>query len=431
MKGSVLPLFFICALIFTGCSKDAKNEMPTNGQSTTYVVISDLHLGDQRAISNGYAESNTGRDTIVAFFDYLLNNDTWNELIINGDLFDEWSIPSNMLTFADTSGNPITEQQYVKAIVDANPTIFAKLAELKKAGHKLVYVIGNHDMQVTAADIEAAIPGLFEYHGSNGIGAYKPGNQLFIEHGHRYDIFNAPYFGKDGIDNIPQGSILPAGFFIAKANTDSWNNPAPSGPGADLSALMGAMIEQAIKADEGAYDMAWLAMAMMGLQFGDIKTGTDGMTSTYSTSDYMCSQARLFKNINLYDGTFGWNERCKANGALFTPPVWQSVLSNVIYSELDNMGMTLAKSKDAPCRVVVWGHSHEARLLTDKSDSKDQVIYLNTGCWLDAKNSTPVDNRCFGFITANDDSCQVLLNQFSIKEGKPIVQALKSAAIKY
>lgn len=426
MKKLIGCMLLMGALITTGCNKNDSNASDNNNESTndnkTYVVISDLHLGDSRSHQQHFGSTVTSMDTTVAFLDYLLKDTTWDELVIAGDLFDEWAIPSAMQTLADANGTILTEQQYVSAIVQANSTVFNKLRQLKDAGHKLVYVVGNHDMQVTAADVESALPGLFEYHGKEGVGLYTPNDLLLVEHGHRYDMFNAPYKGKKGIDNIGDGSILPPGFFIARGGTDKrMAGSTPASFSADM--VQGKILE------EEAYDLAW-KFINMSIPLTDVVTGTDGMTRTYTPDDYKGSTARLFSGINQYDGTYGWTNRCKDNGTLITPSIMEGIMCCEIPTALDAIGAQVLASDKTPARVLVFGHSHNSSFSTTDSLSKGKVIYINTGCWLDAKECHAESNRCFAVITIKDDVCKAALKQFDLEDGQPKVTTKKKDEIK-
>lgn len=389
----------------------------------TYIIMSDLHLGDQRAKDMKYGNTINSTDTIVAFLDYLKTYDSWDELILNGDIFDEWSIPSNMLARADAQGNPISEVQFLEAIVKANQPIFDRLGQLKDAGHKIVYILGNHDMQVTSDDLESVLPGLFTFCGENGIGAYSPDPVLFIEHGHRYDMFNSPYKGKVGIDNIPEGSILPPGFFIARAGTDKrmeLNNESSTQRKIDP-------INESVL-DDIAYDIAWSIVEIV-CPLSDVVTGTDGMTRTYTPDEYKGSESRLFKGIDLYEGEFGWDKRCEDNGAMFVPSIVESVAFCEIPFALDHLGKELVCMKEISPRIVVWAHSHSASFEVMEAADKGTVIYVNDGCWVDDSEARPESNRCFAEISIENRRAQAALKQFSLKDSKPEIKVCNSDEI--
>jgi len=60
-----------------------------NNQRTMTVCISDLHLG----VNDSYAEINRNRDALIDFLNRVRASPNIKELVIAGDLIDEWFIP--------------------------------------------------------------------------------------------------------------------------------------------------------------------------------------------------------------------------------------------------------------------------------------------------------------------------------------------------
>jgi hypothetical protein len=59
----------------------------------------------------------------------------------------------------------------------------------------VTYVPGNHDLTITADNIDLILPGIHQAHDPQlGLGTYTPADlpQLAIEHGHRYNFFCSP-----------------------------------------------------------------------------------------------------------------------------------------------------------------------------------------------------------------------------------------------
>ena len=81
----------------------------------------------------------------------------------------------------------------------------------------VTYVPGNHDLTITAANIESVLPGINQARDAAlGLGTYSPVDYpaIAIEHGHRYNFFCAP----DPISNqdIAPGTIMPPGYFFTR-----------------------------------------------------------------------------------------------------------------------------------------------------------------------------------------------------------------------
>jgi len=419
MKKSLIPLILLSFVAISSCSN---NDKPEKKEPKTYIIISDIHLGDQRSIDDGYGWNLARKDTMIAFLDYLIKDDTWDELVIAGDMFDEWVAPVDYLTFADEDGKLLTERQFFQAIVEANKEIFDKFREVKNAGHKLVYVIGNHDMQVTAEDFEAVLPGLFDQArtpGVEGMGEYQPEKELFIEHGHRYDIFNAPYKGKDGVDNI-SGSILPPGFFISKLNIGrSYNLPVTKGLDEFSS--------------ESLYDLFWTGASII-LGADSVVTMTDGMTRTYAYNEFAYTTSPLFKDIASYEGeNYGWNKRCAYNKAFYVPDIFTSMIAGAIYDFCDKMGLHVLSETEMKPHILVWGHSHSPKFISLNDSEKGKVIYINTGCWIDAKKAKgEVCTSTFAVVTRkSDNTYDASLRRFDLEtDGTPRITVLDSDELK-
>ena len=180
---------------------------------TITIVISDVHLGDQRSIDKKYGWFNKHSATLVNFLNHLRQRPDVKELVIAGDLFDEWVAPVEYDTF-----DGATQSGFVDAIAAANrPVIDAFNGIIQEGIIKVTYVPGNHDMLAESSDIQRIFPGISQARDVKGLGAYAPSDrpELVIEHGHRYDFFNAP----DPISNrsiTGTASILPPGFFVSK-----------------------------------------------------------------------------------------------------------------------------------------------------------------------------------------------------------------------
>lgn len=384
----------------------------------TYIVISDIHLGDQRSINEQYCWSTTQQDTLKAFLDYLKDSVKWNELIIAGDFIDEWVAPTSYTAFADTAGTTLTERQFFEGVIASNKSVIDKFYALRSPQHKLVYIPGNHDMNVTKEDFDAVLPDLFEQARTpdiTGMGEYQPDAEIYIEHGHRYDIFNAPYTGNVGVDTIPEGNILPPGYFISKLDCDS------------KIAAQQTLTKAAPSLDDITYNLAW---TIMGGMYGekDVATGLDGMHHTYTFADYAGSNGLLYNGIDKLDAkNDGWETRCKRLGAYNVPSVTTSVLSILFYDFCDKMALDVLTETDFKPHIIVWGHSHEPKLIQQYRESDNSpCLYVNTGCWVNGKIAGSENTATFCMITTtNTGTYKVKLCRFSLSSGKPSIEILK------
>ncbi|HBJ76792.1 MAG TPA: hypothetical protein DDY68_02930 [Porphyromonadaceae bacterium] len=428
----ILITFMLCGMFCPSCTNDDAQKINVT-DSKVYVVISDIHLGDQRSLTNNYSWNATMKDTLCLFLDYLKqHSNEWDELIVNGDFIDEWVVPIGKPTIADENDNPITEKEFFGKVVSANQNVFDKFRELTGLGKKLTYIPGNHDMNTTEEDFNTYLTGVFNQarESCSGLGHYSPTSHIFMEHGHRYDIFNAPYKGKDGIDGIPSGSIIPSGFFTTKFNTSS-------GGGSTAGSFTDEELQGYEALGDATYNTLWGMMANIIDQIATplsheqipVVTNIDGMIKPYTWDAFATNNCTLFNGI--VDGqTNGWSARCNYNGAVIVPSVAQSVLSGISEKYCDIIGLDVLKKSTA--RILVWGHSHAPIIKSVTDDSGKKCLYLNVGCWVDTKKVANASNTSsFGIVRLKSANEYVVsLHRFKVQDGQSIVEDVQKDSIK-
>ncbi|MFZ4707913.1 MAG: metallophosphoesterase, partial [Bacteroidales bacterium] len=116
------------------------------------VVISDMHLGADLT----YAECNLNLTALEKLIIQIKVAPNVKELVIAGDLMDEWFVPATVNTFEGS-----TQADFAHRIATANAEVFSALNSIIQEGKILVtYLPGNHDLVITAADIESVLPGI-------------------------------------------------------------------------------------------------------------------------------------------------------------------------------------------------------------------------------------------------------------------------------
>ncbi len=368
------------------------------------VVISDVHMGDARSQKNGYGWFVENKSKLVSFLDYLISkSERYKELVIAGDLFDEWVAPMDVATFGDENGKILTESQFALKIAEANIEVINKFKELKSKGIKITYVPGNHDMLVTAEDFDAIFGAgvVDQARDVRGLGAYTPSQDVIIEHGHRYDFYNAPdFFSNIGTEGVgADNAILPAGFFITKYATSSdINNPTLSQglvtvPLQELN-LNAESLDTEIEKDDDTfnqilYTLSWGAIInqkpLKGGYDLPIKTGLAGYSKDYSPR--LVSPLDLTSQL-LYINTAKsseWAKRQSTNKVKQNIPFTLGLLAGVngmAYPYLASKMYTIYGDK----RIVIFGHTHEPdlRYILTKTVVLSG-IYANAGTWIDQK----------------------------------------------
>lgn len=200
------------------------------------IFISDLHMGDARSMNQphpyGWLRKNI--PNLENFLAELHQRPDVAEVVMLGDMFDEWVIPVDadpLNSFDAVCSNP------------ANAGIIANLKALAAFPDiALSYVPGNHDMSMASGDIiltksfmQSTFPGIhFICDGNLPLGAYRRG-KLVAEHGDRYCLFNAPDRWRS------PASFLPLGYFLARAVA---YKVAKTGREEDFLVILANFIEQ-------------------------------------------------------------------------------------------------------------------------------------------------------------------------------------------
>jgi UDP-2,3-diacylglucosamine pyrophosphatase LpxH len=347
------------------------------------IIISDIHMGDQRSKTGRYGWFNTNSAKLESFLNLVRQMPNVRELVINGDLFDEWVAPMDSDTF-----NGVSQSEFVDMIAEANKPVVDAINTIIRDGNiRVTYVPGNHDMLVESKDIQRVFAGISEARDNvQGLGAYTPLDhpEIIIEHGHRYDFFNAP----DPISNrsiTKTDSITPPGFFVTKIATTS-----------DLESGKSSFYRQQLTDALGdqyqyyylSYWAAWeLIMAQKPVQesWDDkiIKTGIDGYTETYAIHDlipyYAANNSPL--DVNLYKEIEDtWNDRQSKNNVPVTIPLDIALLAGAFNPALDAQSIyQYFTNSSSNRRIVIFGHTHHAIMF----NTDDHQIYANTGTWVD------------------------------------------------
>lgn len=388
----LLSVFFVMTFIgvFASCDKtDPKDTGPdpfSNGgnERNMIVVISDLHLGADL----DYAECKENLPSLEKLLKQIQAAQNVKELVIAGDLVDEWFVPATTDTYQGKD-----QADFVRRIATANKGVFDALNSIIHEGNILVtYVPGNHDLTITAANIESILPGINQARDAvQGLGTYSPVDysKIAIEHGHRYNFFCAP----DPLSNqdIAPGTIMPPGYFFTRIAALDVIQNFPS-PGDTLPVVI-----QNNSGDESQdllfrYWGNWaMTMNMFHItnRFDEaiIRTNVNGFTGTYSVNDlvpYQSSPGGLI-NVNLYSGIQdNWELRQALNNVpvhISTSEAIDSVISN---TETDRQAILQYFQNPATDKqIVVFGHTHEPKIVASYNADNQKCIYVNSGTWID------------------------------------------------
>ncbi|SDK92795.1 putative phosphoesterase [Maridesulfovibrio ferrireducens] len=376
------------ACLLTSCYQGDGGLDPFNNGSNErdlIVVISDLHLGADIS----YTETKDNLIPLENFLKRVEDSTNVKELVIAGDLLDEWFVPATVDTYQGYD-----QFDFVERIAVTNKRVFDAFNRIITAGKILVtYVPGNHDLTITDANVENVLPGINQARdaGLLGLGTYSPVGQpkIAIEHGHRYNFFCSP----DPISNqvAAPGTILPPGYFFTriaalhvvqncKSGADVIPLVIPDPAGTDSQTLL---YKYWVK-------WAWTLKAFpIKNLFNEsiIVTNVNKFTVTYKVEDLLPSQA-VAKGVilvNLFNGIQdNWAARCLLNNVPVPIPTAEAIDNVISASQTDSMAVTQYFMNPASDKkLVVFGHSHVPKMNVSTSDKGEKTVYVNSGTWID------------------------------------------------
>ena len=360
----------------------------TEKKRSKIIVISDLHLNEERADKNGYSLFTENGQLLLDFLEQIRVSTQIRELVILGDLMDMWVVPMSYSTYHDTISDA---ESYFVAVsqADINHKIIDKINQIADEGKILFsYVPGNHDMLFNETIFRKIFPSGVWKGVEPGTGRYYPESSVVLEHGHNYDLFNAP-------DSVTTGgSLLPPGYFITRVYAT----------GNLLSTEKLPMPEQNTKnmSDQLIYTTSWdIAVHTINIPNFDpdkvqIVTGVDGYTGNYSSNG-----AR-----DIYTSTIGsdWKERQKKNGVAVPSSVIVGIMNGsgkfFWFGTLEYSAVAQYFTQNHKIDIVVFGHTHHAMLKQDLVTL--EKIYANSGTWIDSRylNDGALTGTCVVLNTA-------------------------------
>ena len=169
-------------------------------------VISDLHLGGEPPDPSIEHDRGfrlcTQTSRLAGFIDDLpsrVEPSGTLELVVNGDIVDFLAetdgAPARWTPFqSDGAKAAATFQKIVARKGDCD--VFAALARFLERGHRLVLLLGNHDVELALPAVREALRGALRVTARHDFQfifdgeAYIVGDNALVEHGNRYDAWN-------------------------------------------------------------------------------------------------------------------------------------------------------------------------------------------------------------------------------------------------
>jgi UDP-2,3-diacylglucosamine pyrophosphatase LpxH len=378
-----------------------------NTPRNSIICISDIHMGDPRAVALGYCWFSKNEVALESLLNAVLAIPQVRQLVILGDLFDEWVVPYRMSPF-DTLAGISNSRDYFLAIANAptNINIINKLKAVASSGTiQLIYVPGNHDMLLSQEILQEIIPGVIWQGDSTGLGYYSPLSEIIMEHGHRYDFFNCP----QSLAN--PGHILPPGYFISRLNAEGLMK---QGSNKDIEPKSGTGNVEFLTAWTAAYEYLKIhySLTVAADSANILMGGIDNYSTPFSFNGTRDMFAGNIENV--------WPSTQIGNAVPVTMPVLMAILDGSA-----DLSFTAAYEYMQPrapklFKIVVFGHTHNPMLKVYPAGKQYTGIYANTGSWVNAElNSKPV--RTFVVIKPGEwtgsDLDVVSLFQYNLDSG--------------
>jgi UDP-2,3-diacylglucosamine pyrophosphatase LpxH len=434
-------ILLLFASFFTLASCDSNNGDPNydnpfdtisvsdNNKRDKIIIISDLHLGNDLS----YSENVKHLKRLEEFLNEIRFSGTVKELVIGGDMFDEWYIPSR----TDTYGSG-TQADFINKTVAANKAVFDVLKSIiKDKKIKLTYIPGNHDMGFLPENINIALPGVNQARDSGNkypVGTYHPDYypQIAIEHGHRYDFFSS--MTPNANERDAPGSIMPPGYFFARIAANSFTDPTTIEASTKVPIVSLVYPNNAEQYSKYVYYLLWKKVLEEVIYVKDkfdepiIKTNVGNYTKTYSINDILPHNLPTdnFIHINLYNGLFtqlNWYTRQKYNNVSVITNIDKAIVGSLNTEFLDSQSdLQYFKNPDSNVRIVIFGHSHKPMVKSSTNLKGETCIYANSGTWEDQKNrdknaAIDQDTMKMNFVlvspvNSNSKKIQVALYQY-------------------
>jgi len=295
--------------------------------------LSDMHLGSQNT-------TREEREGIAACLD-TLGKMGLTHLVLPGDIFDIWTAPAEMKppTYEDIlKGDDLVVPALQRLVVRPNLTV--------------AYQWGNHDF-----DLPADLFRTF-FRAAQVDTSFTLGN-LWVEHGHAYDLFNAS--GPGIMTPDPAKGNRPLGYYITRIHTRA---------GRVVSALnSSAYVQNVMEQVQAERQPGRWTVATLVLDYVVRQTGR-----SYNDEVVMPDGSRIpiWAISEAYADSFrAWEEKHGLFDAI------NAILVGAEYMDHSAQDVRNQHGK----RLVVFGHSHKA--LWNDLTVGDGVAgaYVNDGAW--------------------------------------------------
>lgn len=400
MKNSVFMVIMLIGLAFISCSRtkqktESINQFDADSEKSIerdkVIVISDIHLGADLS----YSECVAHIARLAEFIIEAGSSMSVKELVIAGDLFDEWYIPSRDSTYGTAD-----QRAFLLKIAEANKDVFDALRKvINEKKVKVTYVYGNHDLLVPEQFISELLPGIhvIQDNDRQGVGTYYPTIYpcVAIEHCHRYDFFSAP--DPYSNQNRANGTILPPGYFFSRVAVNSVLDFPQKGEETKVPIVVLKEPADESQQNRFIYYQVWKTAFEQVIPTKEsfeekiITTNIGHFNGSFSIFD-------LLPYNNSTDGSItmklyaesceqeNWEKRLRYNNVPVMTRAGEAIKGGLETSFLDQQSNVQYFQNDTSnVRVVVFGHTHIPMIKTYMNHKQEECVYANSGTWIDRK----------------------------------------------
>lgn len=341
-----------------------------HGARRKVVFISDIHLSADPNTSWIYEHIGPLAD----FLETLNARQDISELVILGDLLDDWMVPID--------DAPSTFQQILEAPHNA-PVVSALQEICDNPFIQVTYVTGNHDLLSFEPEaktlIENTFPGIVISSDDPGLGDYTIDKVLWAEHGHRYSLFNSPDIWSHSDSHLPLGYFVTR-LVASQSETDETLYTSPD--------IIEQFVKRHLKGLPKSSDRDLLIAAIFNAIALWAGKGPKDIFIMDDKDDFL-TDPTVAEITHLYSPIMtNWSSRQN----IVLPDM--ALLNEVGYMInsavlLLNMPKRIKKYYPFTPRIVLFGHTHKAFFW--QRIGWPSSIYVNTGTWIDSKPMTWVE----------------------------------------
>ena len=364
------------------------------------IFVSDIHMGDERSTVPGgnfhpYCWFCDDRPDMLAGFlkQHCIDDEDVTEVVIVGDLFDEWVCPTQ---FDPTDHSPRGQQFENVADAPQNQAVMARLRELASS-QRLTFLRGNHDILANKPVMQRILPGIRHPGRDDGLDegshdVYRTDDGIWAEHGHWYGLFNAPFHPGGGAGGFA-GSVFPLGFFVSRITAQKVLRTGGSIDGLGVFLNWIGHIHRTVAGSTNP------ARAMGGETHDLVDGALMGLFDTLVKENAPDQPGALLNGLDNIPGLVSWQEVKNRYGRIFSR--WSADHKenvnpyDAIWTDAGSLDRAVSSVffRNDEVKIVICGHTHRYDFSSTLGPFQPDAliptgterIYANSGAWANSK----------------------------------------------